>query len=129
MQRVGLLARVDDERSLQLERLQSSMRGPRELGRRRSLELEALPAPASDPEEIELRAGVGRPEEALLGNGSQALEDLTHQEPLPRGAELRMPLEIPAVPNVKESVEQPCIADVDLRCLDLSLADRCVPRL
>ena len=60
----------------------------------RPLDLEAVSPAAIDDEQVELGAGVGRPEVALVGPRTRLLYDGLDDEPLPRGADLGMTFQI-----------------------------------
>ena len=71
-----LLAGVDDVQMIERESVQRRTHGRRNAWAVGALDLEAEPALAANDEQIEFRAAVSRPEEALLGAGAEPLDDL-----------------------------------------------------
>jgi len=84
--------------------------------------------PRSD-QQVQLGARVGRPEETLLRAGIQQANDRFDDEAFPRRAYFGMAFQRSRVGDAKQRVQQPAVPDVDLRRLDLPLADVLVPAL
>ena len=84
-------------------------------------------APAPHPHAIDLRTGVRGPEEALLRCRAEVLENQLQEEPFPGSPDLGMPFEVPGIADPEEGMQDAGIGDVDLRGLDLALADARMP--
>jgi hypothetical protein len=101
------------------------MHGLRQLRRIGILELETESPATVEHQQVELRAGVRRPEVGVaIAHDPQ---HLLERKPLPRRAELRVPLERRIRVNPEQSVEQPAVAELDFWRFDLTLANVLVP--
>jgi len=90
-------------------------------GRHGALELEAQPPAAAHDQQVELGAGVRRPEEALLWPGAEAVDDRVQRKAFPRRAAGGVSLDIPLCRQAQEGVEKARVTHIDLRGLDLGL--------
>ena len=120
---------MHDVETLKIQRFQGETHRRGQPRRFRSLDLEAVASLSGHDEQVELGAGVRGPVEALIGARRELMRDLADDESLPGRAHLGMRDERITGVQTQQRVEDPRIADVDLRRPYLPLADVLVPRL
>ena len=98
-------------------------------GRRRLLDLEPPAPPASNDQQIELRARMRRPEVAVFRTGTHESHHFVQRKSFPGRSNLRVPFEIPLVMETEQRMEEAAVAHVQLGRLDLTLGEILVKRL
>jgi hypothetical protein len=118
---VFLVAGVDYPKMFESKVLNCNMHGAVAARRISVLELKPIMLACDPNQEIELGAAMGRPEIDIAR--SQRDNDLLQRETFPGRAEVRVRLQISDGSQLKQSMQESAVSEIDFGSLDLALAD------
>jgi hypothetical protein len=118
---VFLVARVNHPEMFETKVLNCDVHGSAAARRVGVFELKPIMFACDPNQQIELGATMGRPEVHIAA--SQRSNDLLQREALPRRTKLRVRLEIADRSQLKKSMQESAVTDIDFGSLDLALAD------
>ena len=113
-ERETVLAGVDQREPLQVQMLQGRTHRRGDAGAVGELDLEAQPTRAAGHRQVQLSAGVQRPETALLVAGTEGRGDRGDGEVLLGGPDLGVAGQVRPVSQAEQGVQQTWVGDADL---------------
>ena len=118
---VLLVAGIDHPKMFEPKILNCNVHGSAAARRISVFELKPIMFACAPNQEIELGAAMGRPEVDIAA--TQCSNDLFQREAFPGRAEVRVRLQVGDGGQLKESMQESAVAEIDFRSLDLALAD------